>query len=90
MGGNLELFGILYISDVEDETGDAADFKPGGGATVYGAVIVEVLFPESNLGGTFKVIYNEGAILNAGGLGSLGGLAGGWRDFGMPQIEWAE
>ena len=90
MGGNLELFGILYISDVEDETGDAAYFKPGGGATVYGAVIVEVLFPESNLAGTFKVIYNEGAILNAGGLGSLGGLAGGWRDFGMPRIEWAE
>ena len=87
MNGNTEFFGILYISDVEDTDGNAY-FKPGGGATVYGAVVVDVLFPQSNLAGTFKVVYNEAGLLNAGGVGSLGGLAGGWRDFGLPQIVW--
>ena len=87
MNGNTEFFGILYISDVEDTDGNAY-FKPGGGATVYGAVIVDVLFSQSALAGTFKVVYNEAGLLNAGGQGSLGGLSGGWRDFGLPQIVW--
>ena len=90
MNGNYEMFGILYISDVEQPGTPLPSFKPGGGATVYGAVIVETLFSQSNLGGGFTVVYNEAAILNAGGLGSLGGLAGGWRDFGLPRLEWAE
>ena len=87
MNGNTEFFGILYISDVEDSDGNAY-FKPGGGATVYGAVVVDVLFSQSALAGTFKVVYNEAGLLNAGGQGALGGLAGGWRDFGLPQIVW--
>lgn len=85
--GIKEFFGILYISDVED-TGSPASFKPGGGAVVYGAAIVDVVFPPSGYSGNFKVVYNEAGVLNAGGLSSLGGLAGGWRDFGLPQIEW--
>jgi hypothetical protein len=87
LNGNAEFFGILYIADVED-TGTAAYFKPGGGAVVYGAAIVDVLFPSSGYAGTFKVVYNDSALMGAAGLGSLGGLAGGWRDFGLPDIEW--
>jgi hypothetical protein len=87
INGNSEFFGILYISDVEDPEGDAV-FKPGGGAEVHGAVIVDVLFPPSNLGGTFRIIYDQAALLSAGGPGSLGGLSGGWRDFGLPDIAW--
>jgi hypothetical protein len=87
LNGNSEFFGILYISDVED-TGTPAYFKPGGGAVVYGAAIVDVVFPNSGYAGTFKVVYNDSALLGAGGAGSLGGLAGGWRDFGLPDIEW--
>ena len=85
--GNEEFFGILYISDVE-HPGTDAYFKPGGGSVVYGAAIVDVVFPPSGYSGNFKVVFNEQGVLNAGGLSSLGGLAGGWRDFGLPQIEW--
>jgi hypothetical protein len=87
IGANESFFGILYIADVEDADGDAA-FKPGGGATVYGAVIVDVLFNVSGFGGTFRIVYNEAGLANAGGAGGLGGLAGGWRDFGLPAINW--
>ncbi len=87
INGNSEFWGILYLASVEDTDGDAY-FKPGGGATVYGSVIVDVLFPPSNFSGTFKVIYNEAGALNAGGIGSIGGLAGGWRDFGLPDLVW--
>lgn len=85
--GGYEFFGILYISDVEYPGGDAS-FKPGGGSVVYGAAIVDVVFPPSGYSGNFKVVYNESGVLNAGGLSSLGGLAGGWRDFGLPKFEW--
>ena len=87
IGANNSFFGILFVADVED-TDDNAAFKPGGGATVYGAVIVDVLFNTSGFGGTFRIVYNQAGLLNAGGSGGLGGLAGGWRDFGMPAINW--
>lgn len=87
INANSEFFGILYLSDVEDTDNDA-DFKPGGGATVYGAVIVDVVFNTSGLGGTFRVVYNEAGVLGAGGAGALGGLSGGWHDFGLPAIVW--
>jgi hypothetical protein len=89
INGNAEFFGVLYIADVED-TGTPAYFKPGGGAVVYGAAIVDVIFPPSGYAGTFKVVYSEAALLGAGGAGGLGSLAGGWRDFGLPDIEWNE
>ncbi|MDX1459989.1 MAG: PilX N-terminal domain-containing pilus assembly protein [Xanthomonadales bacterium] len=87
INGNASFFGILYVSDVEDPEGDAA-FKPGGDATVYGAAIVDVLFDQSGFSGTFRVVYNEAALLGAGGAGSLGGLASGWRDYGLPTVTW--
>lgn len=87
LNGNSAFFGILYLSDVEDPEGDAV-FKPGGGATVYGAAIVDVLFPSSGYSGTFRVVYNEAALLGAGGAGGIGGLASGWRDFGLPNVTW--
>lgn len=87
INANEHFFGVLFLANVEDSEGDAA-FKPGGGATVYGSVIVDVLFDTSGFAGTFRVVYNETSLLNAGGSGGLGGLAGGWRDFGMPTINW--
>jgi hypothetical protein len=85
--GSASFFGILYVADVEDPEGDAF-FQPGGDATVYGAAIVDVLFKESGVAGTFRVVYDQGSLAKAGGGGGLGGLSGGWRDFGMPQIVW--
>jgi hypothetical protein len=87
INGNTSFFGILYVANVEDPEGDAV-FQPGGGATVYGAVIVDVPFNQSGYAGTFRVVYNDSALSNAGGEGGLGGLVGGWRDFGLPQISW--
>ena len=87
INANKDFFGVLYIADVEYPGAETA-FKPGGGATVYGAVIVDVLFNISGFGGTFRIVYNEAGLANAGGSGGLGGLAGGWRDFGMPTIAW--
>ena len=87
INGNTDFYGVLYIANVEDTEGDAA-FKPGGGATVYGAVIVDVPFEQSGYAGTFRVVYDQGTIGRAGGAGTLGGLSGGWRDFGLPVIQW--
>lgn len=87
INANSNFFGILYIASVEDAAG-TAHFQPGGGATVFGAVIVDVKFKTSGFGGTFRIVYNEAALLGAAGGGGLGGLAGGWRDFGLPEITW--
>ena len=87
INGNTSFFGTLYLANVEDPELDAS-FQPGGGATAYGAVIVDVLFNQSGFAGTFRVVYTEGALAKGGGAGGLGGLAGGWRDFGLPQIVW--
>lgn len=87
INGNTDFYGILYLANVEDPEQDAC-FRPGGGATVYGAVIVDVLFCSSKLAGTFSIVYNGGVLNDAGGFGGLGGLAGSWRDFGLPEFPW--
>ncbi len=87
--GSSDFFGILYVADVEDTDGDA-EFHPGGSSAVYGAMVVDVPFPSSATGSNFKVIYSEAGVTSAGGGGGLGGVAGGWRDFGLPQITWEQ
>jgi hypothetical protein len=87
IGANNHFYGILYLANVEDPDGDAA-FQPGGGATVYGAVIVDVLFNTSGAGGTFRIVYDEVALMGAGGAGGIGRISGGWHDFGLPQFNW--
>lgn len=74
--GGAELFGVLFISDVEDA---AAQFQSNGTNTVYGSVIVD-----GALGlytGTFQVVWNENSAQKAGSGGGLGAVIGGWSDF---------
>lgn len=71
-----EMFGILYIADVEDPD---AILQANGNNTVYGTVIVDATIDLLN--GTFQVVYNENIISRGAGGGALAGLAGGWTDF---------
>ena len=74
--GGAELFGVLYIADVEDS---GAEFFSKGNNTVYGTVIVDAGIGAYN--GTFQVVYNDIAIDRGANRGTLVGLAGGWTDF---------
>lgn len=85
INGGASIFGILYIFD-GDPAGSEADLKVVGGATVYGAVIVDGGINQLN--GTFQVVYNEDVLLAAQGIAGLGSTNGGWRDFGLPNIAW--
>ena len=75
MAGGAKIFGILYISDVEDA--DAA-FESLGGNIVYGQVINDA--GVGSYQGTFQVVYNENAILKAAGSSGIGNVVGGWSD----------
>jgi hypothetical protein len=75
MAGGAKIFGILYISDVEDAN---ASFESLGGNIVYGQVIIDAKLGDYN--GTFQVVYNENAIVRAAGTGGLGNVIGGWSD----------
>jgi len=80
-------YGILYVADVED-TGAVAEFQSGGCSSIFGALIVDVPWNNSASGGNFSVVYDEAALMGAGGAGGIGRVAGGWHDFGLPQITW--
>jgi hypothetical protein len=82
LGANTHFYGILFLTDVESDTDTY--FKPGGGATVYGAVITEVLPDESGVGGTFRVVYNDETLGQVNAMGTISGSY--WRDFDLPQI----
>ncbi len=79
------IFGVLYIFD-DDPAGSTAELKATGGATVYGAVIVDGEIDK--LQGTFQVVFNEQILGLAGGYSGVGAINGGWRDFGLPDIGW--
>jgi len=83
LNGGATILGILYIFDGED---DDAFIETEGGATVYGAAIMDAHL-DKFLGG-FQVVYNDSVIANANGVGGLGSVNGGWRDFGLPEIAW--
>lgn len=76
MAGGATIFGILYVSDVEDIS---ASFESQGNNIVYGQVILDAQFGSYN--GTFQVVYNENLLVRANGTGGLGNVIGGWSDF---------
>jgi hypothetical protein len=75
LNGNAELYGVLFISNVEDS---AATLKSAGTNIFYGAVIVDTTV--DNFAGTFQVVYNEGILARVAGYGGLEKLPGGWTD----------
>ena len=79
------IFGVVYIFD-DDPAGSIAKLKATGGATVYGAVIIDGEIDK--LQGTFQVVFNEQILGLAGGYSGVGAINGGWRDFGLPDIGW--
>jgi len=76
MSGGATIFGVLYVSDVED---GSAQFESQGNNIVYGQVILDAQFGSYN--GTFQVVYNENLLTRISGSGGLGNVPGGWADF---------
>ena len=83
LNGGVTIFGILYIFDGEDIN---AEIETLGGATIYGAAVMDATM--SKFQGNFQVVYNGDVIASANGVGGLGSVNGGWRDFGLPEITW--
>ena len=81
--GTNNIFGVVFITDVEVPT---AQWNASGTNIVYGTVIIDALLDA--FVGTFKVIYNEDASALAAGTNGIGALSGGWRDFGLPVLNW--
>jgi len=83
LAGGVQIFGILYVFDGEDID---ADITTLGTATIYGAAVMDATM--SKFQGNFQVVYNDEVIASANGIGGLGSVNGGWRDFGLPEIVW--
>lgn len=81
-GGNI-LFGVVFVTDVEVAD---AEWNASGTNIIYGSAIIDAHL--DGFVGTFKVIYNEDVSLLASGFNGIGTLSGGWRDFGLPVLEW--
>lgn len=81
--GDNNIFGVIFITDVEDAD---AEWNASGTNIVYGSVILDAELDA--FVGTFKVIYNMDVSLLAAGSNGIGTLSGGWRDFGLPDLEW--
>jgi hypothetical protein len=81
-GGNV-IFGVIFVTDAEDST---AEWSASGTNIVYGSVIVDADLDA--FVGTFQIIYNEDVSMLAAGSNGIGSLSGGWRDFGLPDLEW--
>lgn len=85
MVGQVNIFGVLYIFDGENND-NGASLKGAGRASIYGSLIVD---GEIDLfAGTVDVVYAEGVLLQAAGLNGIGAVNGGWRDFGLPELAW--
>jgi len=81
--GTNNIFGVVFISDVEDP---GATWDASGTNIVYGSVIIDAEL--DSFVGTFKAIYNADVSLLAAGSNGIGTLSGGWRDFGLPVLNW--
>jgi hypothetical protein len=81
--GNNHIFGVLFVTDVEVP---GADWSTSGTNIVYGSAIIDADL-DAFLG-TFKIIYNEEVTQAIAGFTGIGALSGGWRDFGLPVLEW--
>ena len=81
--GTNNIFGVVFISDAEVPT---ATWDASGTNIVYGSVIIDAEL--DSFVGTFKAIYNDDVSLLAAGSNGIGSLSGGWRDFGLPVLNW--
>lgn len=81
--GTNNFFGVVFISDVEDPN---ATWDASGTNIVYGSVIIDAEL--DSFVGTFKAIYNADVSMLAAGSNGVGTLSGGWRDFGLPVLNW--
>lgn len=81
--GSLEMYGLFYIFDGETSI---ADISGAGGATIYGALVIDATIDKFT--GSFDVVYSEGVLAALSGLNSFGAINGGWRDFGLPDLAW--
>ena len=81
--GTNNIFGVIFVTDVEVP---GAEWNASGTNIVFGSAIIDAHLDA--FVGTFKVIYNADVSLLAAGSSGLGILNGGWRDFGLPVLEW--
>jgi len=86
INGGAIIFGVVYIFDGYPEGSNGAELKSTGGGTVYGSVVADS--PIDMLQGTFQIVYNSGVLATATGYAGVGAMNGGWRDFGLPDIDW--
>ena len=83
--GTVEIFGIVYIFDGPDHL-NGAGMSGAGRGIIYGSLIVDA--PIDLFAGTVDVVYAEDVLLEAAGLNGFGAVNGGWRDFGLPDLDW--
>ena len=81
--GDNNIFGVVFVTDVEVP---GAEWNASGTNIVYGSAIIDAYL--DGFVGTFKVIYNGDVSMLASGFNGIGTLSGGWRDFGLPVLEW--
>ncbi len=77
------IYGVLYVFDGENPN---TALHAHADLNIYGAVIIDALLGAFN--GSFQVVYSPYVLANASGLNGLGAIAGGWRDFGLPNLDW--
>ena len=87
-----EFFGVLFVTDVEAREAanwpaeqpddEYTTFDIQGNFTFFGAIIVDTHLEEIN--GTFDLVYAEGVLARAAGIGGVAAVDGGWRDFDVP------
>lgn len=83
--GQVDIFGVLYLFDGPDNLG-ASDLSGAGRASIYGALIVDSEIDK--FAGTLDVVYADDVLLQAAGINGIGAINGGWRDFGLPDLDW--
>jgi hypothetical protein len=79
LNANTRLFGILYIFDYVDPP---ANVVGNGGPELYGSLIVDGNM--DNFTGNIAVVYTEGILARAAGIGGFAAAEGGWRDYDVP------
>jgi hypothetical protein len=83
LAGGVEIYGVLYVFDGEDAN---ATITTLGGATIYGAAVIDAGIDKFQ--GTFQIVYADQILASAAGIKGIGSVNGGWRDFGLPEIGW--
>lgn len=73
-----DVFGMIFVTDSESP-GVEMKVKMNGGATVYGAVMVDHNMQQAN--GSMAIVYNEEVLNKANSFNGIAGMPGGWSDF---------